>query len=185
MRVLAFCQHARPKGHVTEIPPGREGFWIPGMPPYVADAVARAALDGTAGVPLPGLLGLGVVVKLDPPPVPLSAGALVKLWVVLAAAAGSIRVQRCIPPDPVWMSEVGVFERGLDNGGAAVSKIAFQRLAGWDEFALVYAGLDQDSPQVRFRTAKCLMDHRRCQLNGWLKGEGASPVPVLRRQERG
>ena len=149
MRVLLFRQHAGPEGHIAQIPAGREGIGIPGMPPNVADSVAGTALDAAAGIVFPSPLRLAIVVQPDSPPPPLCVSAPVELRIVLAARTGPVRVERRVPPDPVRMGEVGVLERRPNNRRAAVPQVAFQRLDRRDGLALLYAGDGQERLPAR------------------------------------
>ena len=50
--VLPSRQHARPEGHVTEIPSGYERTRVPEMSPGVANAVPGTANDRASGMPM-------------------------------------------------------------------------------------------------------------------------------------
>ena len=146
VRVLPFRQHARPEGHVAEIPSGREGIRIPGMSPNMANAIAGSAFDGASGIARPGPLGCGVVIQPDFPPLPRGAIALVASRIVLAAVASPVRVAGRVLPDPVGVDKVGVLKCGLEDCCAAALEIASERLNRRNELAAVYAGSGQNSP---------------------------------------
>ena len=151
--MLPFRQHARPEGHVAEIPSGRERVRIPGMPPHMANAIAGAAFDGPSGIARPSPLGCGVVTQADLSSLPSVSVAPVAFRIVLAAEASAVRVKGRLLPDPVRVEEAGMLERGPEDRRAALPEIAFQRLDRRHEFAVVNAGLNQDAlhpGRVRF-----------------------------------
>ena len=120
------------------------------MTPDVADAVTGSAFDGASGIPRPGPLGCGVVVQFNIAALPGGLGAFVEVRVVLATAANPARVKRGVLPNPVWMSEVRVLERGLHDRCAAFLQIAFQRLNRRYQCAFVCPGPFQDEiPTLR------------------------------------
>ena len=142
--MLPFRQHARPEGHVAEIPSGRECVRVPGMPPDMANAIAGAAFDGPSGIARPSPLGCGVVTQPNLPSPPSGSVAPVAFRIVLAAEPSPVRVKGRFLPDPVRVKEVGMLECGPEHRRAAPLKIAFQRRDGRHEFAIVNAGLGQD-----------------------------------------
>ena len=144
--MLSFRQHARPEGHVAEIPSGRERVRVPGMPPDMANAIAGAAFEGPSGIARPSPLGCGVVAQPDLPSPPGGSVAPVAFRIVLAAEASPVRVKGRVLPNPVRVEEAGVLERSPEHRRAALPEIAFQRLDRRHEFAVVNAGLNQDAP---------------------------------------
>ena len=144
--MLPFGQHARPEGHVAEIPSRRECVRVPGMPPDMANAKAGAAFDEPSGIARPSPLGRGVVTQPDLPSPPSGSVAPVAFRIVLATEPSPVRVKGRFLPNPVRVKEVGLLKRSPEHRRAAAMKIAFQRRDRRHEIAIVNADLGQSTP---------------------------------------
>ena len=142
--VLAFGEHARPERHVAEIPSGRKGLRVPGVSPHVTNAVAGTALERAPGIDGPCSLGLGVVVELDGSAVPGCLRAFGEPRVVFTAATGTVGVQRGVATNPVRVGEVGVFERGSDDGCPTLAQVVLQRFDWRRKLILLDSDVDQE-----------------------------------------